>query len=268
MKKLADLLRDRRFAASMILPLLCLVVLIAANTGGRAIPVDDTRGNTDQEDVVWYVPTDEKVIALTFDDGPDPVFTPKVLDILNQYDVHATFFVIGKCVDQYPDIAKEIVEQGSEIANHTYTHANLSAIGVTKMKEEIKKADKAIMSATGVHPSLFRPPHGTYNDTLVEIVRDMGYKVVLWSWTQDTIDWCNPGTSYIINKVLGNAQNGDIIIFHDAGGDRNQTVMALEPIIQKLQDEDFQLLTVSELLTHEGKEANTEVGAEDVFIYE
>lgn len=268
MKKMVDYIKRKPVSVLPVLPVLCLVILVLVSLRGEAMPAD-TRGNLVQEDVVWYVPTDEKVIALTFDDGPDPVFTKKVLDVLKKYDVHATFFVIGKNVDAYPDTARLIVERGNEIANHTYTHANLEYIGTDKLKEEITRTQDAIFSATDARPCLFRPPYGNYNDSIVDIVRDMGYKIVLWSWTQDTVDWCNPGTNYIITKVLSNAQNGDIIIFHDSGGDRGQTVMALEPIILGLMDQNFQIVTVSELLTHEGKDTHVLSGfSQDVFIYE
>jgi polysaccharide deacetylase family sporulation protein PdaB len=268
LKKLVVFIKEN-VRVLILLPVLGLACYILFTSSPKAAVHADIRGNEDQEDVVWYVPTDKKFIALTFDDGPDPVFTPKVVDILDKYDVKGTFFVIGKSVEEYPETAKLIVERGHEIGNHTYSHTNLGHIEKDLIQEEVDKAQEAILSATDTQPCLFRPPHGTYNDTVVDIVRDMGYRVVLWSWTQDTIDWCNPGTNYIINKVLNNAHSGDIIIFHDAGGDRSQTVMALEPIILELQKRNFQMVTVSELLAHESEDTRELSGiSQDTFMFE
>jgi len=267
LKKLVIIIKNnaRVLILLPIIGLACFMLFSASPP--EAVPAD-IRGNEDQEDVVWYVPTDKKYIALTFDDGPDPVFTTKVVDLLDRYEVKGTFFVIGRNVEDYPETAKLIVEHGHEIGNHTYSHTNLGHIGKDRIEEEVEKAQRAIVDATAAQPCLFRPPHGTYNDTIVVIVRDLGYRVVLWSWTQDTIDWCNPGTNYIIDKVLNNAHSGDIIIFHDAGGDRSQTVMALEPIIIELKQRDFQMVTVSELLSQEEDDTRERSISQDTFMFE
>ncbi|WP_245247255.1 MULTISPECIES: polysaccharide deacetylase family protein [unclassified Paenibacillus] len=200
-------------------------------------------------DIVWEVPTDEKIIALTFDDGPDPSDTPEILDLLNQYGAKATFFVIGKRVEKYPDLVKREVGEGHEIANHTYSHPYFKKrIPGEKVQDEILKAEQIILDTTGLKPSLFRPPGGYYGENLVNASKKSGYLVVMWSWHQDTEDWNRPGVTKIVNKVLTNARNGDIILFHDYVEGKSQTVEALKQILPQLKERGYRFVTVSELL--------------------
>jgi polysaccharide deacetylase family sporulation protein PdaB len=207
----------------------------------------ETRG-----EIVWEVPTDEKVIALTFDDGPDPLDTPAILDLLGQYEAKATFFVVGQRVEKYPAIVQRETAEGHEIANHTYSHKymdkrKLSAEGI---EAEIMKTERIIIQAAGHKPYLFRPPGGYYNEHVVSASKRSGYKVVMWSWHQDTEDWNTPGVGKIVNKVLKNARNGDIVLFHDYVEGKTQTVEALKQILPELKQRGFRFITVSELLTH------------------
>jgi len=203
---------------------------------------------SNSNDVVWEVHTSDNVIALTFDDGPDPVYTPQVLEILRKNGVRGTFFAVGQQMEKYPELTKLIVQRGNEIANHTYSHPSLRRIGKTKLKDELVKTRQIIQTITSSDPTLFRPPEGYYNKAIVNIARENGYKVILWSWTQDTRDWSNPGVERIINKVLDNAKHGDIVIMHDCGGNRSQTIQALQPIIDGLKKKGLDMITVSELL--------------------
>nr|WP_240041247.1 polysaccharide deacetylase family protein [Paenibacillus ginsengarvi] len=203
-------------------------------------------------EIVWEVPTDQKVIALTFDDGPDPVDTPAILELLKQYEAKATFFVVGQRVDKYPDIAKREIAEGHEIANHTFSHQymNRNRLSAARIEEEITKTEASIFKATGKKPHLFRPPGGYYNEQVVGASKRTGYKVVMWSWHQDTEDWSTPGVKKIVNKVLGNARNGDIVLFHDYVEGKSQTVEALKQILPDLKKRGFTFVTVSELLSH------------------
>lgn len=199
-------------------------------------------------EVVWEVPTDKKVIALTFDDGPNPEFTPQILDILKKHHAKATFFVIGSRIEQYPELAQREVEEGHELANHSYRHPGMTKISPEQLREEIEHAQKVIVDATGQIPRAFRPPGGVYNDKVVNTARQAGYMVVMWTWNQDTRDWSRPGVKKIVDRVLSNAHNGSIVLFHDHGGDRSQTVTALAEILPELEKQGYQFVTVSELL--------------------
>ncbi len=201
-------------------------------------------------DIVWEVPSDEKIIALTFDDGPDPADTPAILDLLKQYEAKATFFVVGKRVEMYPELAKREIVEGHEIANHTYSHSYFrKRMGGEKIKNEILKAEQAIFTTTGEKPHLFRPPGGYYSENVVDASKKNGYLVVMWSWHQDTEDWNKPGVNKIVNKVLKNARNGDIVLFHDYVEGKSQTLEALKQVLPELKERGYRFVTVSELLT-------------------
>ncbi len=238
----------------------CLMILIMlVFVGGAYAHISEKRGRNNISDIVWAIETEEKVISLTFDDGPDPIYTPQILKILEENQVKSTFFTVGKQIVRFPEVARMMAESGQEIANHTYSHPYLDHISSDLLKSELEKADETIQQYTNTKPKLFRPPGGFYNNEIIKIAKEKGYKIILWSWTQQTRDWVNPGTEYIIKKVLSNAKNGDIVIFHDCGGDRSQTVNALEPIILGLKEKGFQMITVSELLTkgEQGKPITT-----------
>jgi peptidoglycan-N-acetylglucosamine deacetylase len=201
--------------------------------------------------VVWEVPSAEKVIALTFDDGPDPENTPRILELLKQYDAKATFFLTGKKVERYPELVKREQNEGHELANHTYNHTFFnSRASFSKLKQELLQADEAIFKVTGQKCHLFRPPGGYYNEKLVTIAKEEGYIVVMWSWHQDTKDWSTPGVNKIVNNVLSDTRNGDIVLFHDYSDGQTQTADALKIILPKLKERGYRFVTVSELLTH------------------
>lgn len=203
-------------------------------------------------DIIWEVPTNEKVIALTFDDGPDPDDTPLILDLLREYNARATFFVIGSRAEQYPDLVMREAAEGHEIANHTYSHTYFNKhISSEAIREEVRKAETVIRTVTGRSPELFRPPGGYYNDHLIEAMHGSGYQVVMWSWHQDTEDWRTPGVNKIVRKVLDNARNGDIILFHDHVHRKTQTIAALKHILPALRDKGFRFVTVSDLINYD-----------------
>lgn len=209
-------------------------------------------------EVVWEVPMDEKMIALTFDDGPNPDTTPQVLDLLNQYDAKATFFTIGFRLDKYPDIIKREIAEGHEVGNHTEHHMYFKAnIRPATMEKEIRTLQAKLKDRTGTDCPWFRPPGGYYNDTVIQTAKKLGYTVVLWSWHQDTKDWSKPGVDKIVNKVLNNARNGDIVLLHDHVGGSMQTVQALKTILPELTKRGYRLVTVSELMKHRKQESST-----------
>jgi polysaccharide deacetylase family sporulation protein PdaB len=201
-----------------------------------------------QSKVVWNVKTDQKLVALTFDDGPNPIYTPQVLDVLKQYDAKATFFVLGKRVQMYPQIAIREVNEGHEIANHTYDHHFLKNVSPEKLKDEIEQTQEIIFDITEQTPHVFRPPGGFYNQSLLELAKEDRFTVVMWSWYQDTKDWRKPGVDKIVHSVLSNIHNGDIILFHDLEGDCSQTVEALKVVLPELKKQGYQFLTVTDLI--------------------
>ncbi|WP_245856227.1 polysaccharide deacetylase family protein [Paenibacillus rigui] len=202
-------------------------------------------------EVVWEVPTEEKMMALTFDDGPDPADTPQILDLLKQYDVKATFFLIGNKAERYPELVQREVAEGHELGNHTYHHAYFNR-GVTERRihDELGKAQEAIYRISGQKPQLFRPPGGYYNEMLIQTARKEGFMVVMWSWHMDTLDWDTPGVHKITSKVLKNARNGDIVLFHDYVEGRTETIAALKQILPELKQRGYKFVTVSELLRY------------------
>ena len=196
--------------------------------------------------------TDEKVVALTFDDGPDETFTPQILDILKKYNIKATFFVVGEKVGYNKKLINREIDEGKEIGNHTYTHINVSKNGYNKIKKEIVDTQDAIKSVTGIYPKLFRPPYRAISKDMCEIIRQNDMNIVLWSYV-DARDWSNPGVSSIVKTIEDGVQNGCIILLHDYNKVRtskSQTIEALEIMIPDLLKKGYKFVTVSELINH------------------
>jgi polysaccharide deacetylase family sporulation protein PdaB len=202
-------------------------------------------------EVVWEVPTDDQIVALTFDDGPDPENTELILDLLKQYNAKATFFLVGSKVERNPELVRREVAEGHELANHTYSHIYFDkGTSITKIKKDITRAEEVIFSVTGQKSHLFRPPGGIYNEKLVQMAKQLGYIVVLWSWHQDSRDWDTPGVHKIVNSVLNHTQKGDIVLFHEYVEGQTQTIEALKQILPELKQRGYRFVTVSELLTY------------------
>lgn len=215
-------------------------------------PVQALSGNRAEYEktgkVIWETRTKEKIVAITFDDGPNELYTTKILDILAKYHAKATFFVIGKQAEKFPTIIKREVKEGHEVAVHSYTHNYNKINNEEKLKDELDQSSNVIQSLTGYKPTLFRPVGGFYNDSIVNTAINNDYRVIMWSWHQDTKDWSQPGIINITNQVISNARPGDIILLHDSGGDRSQTVKALENILQYFNKSGYKCITVSEML--------------------
>ncbi|OZI11632.1 chitooligosaccharide deacetylase [Bacillaceae bacterium SAS-127] len=198
--------------------------------------------------IIWDVHTDLKLVTLTFDDGPHPIYTPKILDILAKYEAKATFFVTGMQAEKYPTIIKRQAKEGHEIGNHTYSHASGENISADLLTKELEKTTQLVTTLTGKKPVLYRPVGGVYNDLIVETARESGYQVVLWSWYQDTKDWHRPKADKIAHHVITNTKPGNIVLLHDSGGNRMQTVKALDTILSHLSKNGYKCVTVSEML--------------------
>jgi peptidoglycan/xylan/chitin deacetylase (PgdA/CDA1 family) len=188
----------------------------------------------------------EMKIALTFDDGPHPKITPKILDILSQYGIHATFFEIGENILYYTDVSKRVISEGHEIGNHTFSHPKMKDRVNLDLSGEMIKCDKIMCDMLGYKPHLFRPPEGVIDDGIKAIANDMGYRVILWS--VDTRDWAQTPTDTMVTEILNNIRPGAIILMHDYIGKGCNTVEALKSVIPKLIDRGYSFVTVSELL--------------------
>lgn len=195
---------------------------------------------------------EEKVVALTFDDGPDKDFTPQILDILKKYNIKATFFIVGENVKANTEIIKRENEEGHEIGNHTFTHINVDKRSYQEVQEEINKTQEAIKEVIGKEPQLFRPPYRAINKNVCDIIKNKNMNIVLWS-NLDPRDWSNPGVYNIINTITTKVKNGNIILLHDYNNLRtpkSQTIQALDTVISELQKKGYKFVTVSELIEH------------------
>lgn len=232
-------------------------LLLAAFLVGIEVPAwfypapTAARGGT-PPDVVFAVHTRIQAVALTFDDGPNPALTPKILAILKNYHARATFFVIGRSALAYPALVRQEVGAGMEVGNHTWGHINLAQHSQRQDVSDLERANQAIRSVTGQVPVLMRPPYGAYNPTVLRAARSLHLRTVLWSWTEDSRDWTNPGVQAIVNRVLAHIQPGDIVLFHDGGSSR-QTVRAMPIILRDLTARGYRMVTVSSLLNMAGR---------------
>jgi peptidoglycan/xylan/chitin deacetylase (PgdA/CDA1 family) len=179
-----------------------------------------------------------KYVFLTFDDGPHYTYTPQVLDILTRYSVRATFFQIGRNVKTYPWLTKRAHSRENSVQNHTWSHPDLRYVSWTTFKYQVQTTDSYIRAQTGYTPRCLRPPYGAVNSTVYSRAATLGKKIRLWN--VDPRDWSRPGTSTIVNRVLNNVQSGSIVLLHDGGGDRSQTVAALPTIIKTLKSRGYE----------------------------
>lgn len=192
------------------------------------------------------VETDKKQIALTFDDGPHPTLTPRILEILAKYNISATFFMVGQNVLNYPNAARAVIEAGHEVGNHTFTHPHLAGLNEQAIMDEIGKCEDALEELCEYRPHILRTPQGALTPSLERCLLDDDYILVLWSL--DTRDWENKSTADVTRAVLDRVQPGDIILMHDFIGHNSKTPEALEKIIPILLSQGYEFVTVSELL--------------------
>ncbi|WP_406038955.1 bifunctional polysaccharide deacetylase/glycosyltransferase family 2 protein [Micromonospora sp. NBC_00898] len=191
-----------------------------------------------------------RTVALTFDDGPDPRWTPQVLDVLRRHHAHATFFVVGARVDEHPELVRRILAEGHEIGSHTFTHADLTGVPSWRARFELAWTRSAVAGATGREVTLLRPPFSSTTDSLTEpqyqALRDAagtGHVGVLTD--QDTRDWQRPGVPAIVRAASPQGGAGAVVLMHDGGGDRGQTVAALDQLLPRLTREGYRFTTVS-----------------------
>ncbi|MCG6133617.1 MAG: polysaccharide deacetylase family protein [Nostoc sp. LLA-1] len=193
----------------------------------------------------------QKVIALTFDDGPWPDTTMQVLNILKENNVKGTFFVVGQNVKNYPDIVRRVIADGHAIGNHTWHHW-YHYMNPKAAAYEVDNTTDLIYQTTGVKTNLFRPPGGIMHNGVAAYARNRKYAIIMWS--SDSLDYARPSVPRLINNVFGHAKPGGIVLLHDGGGNRSQTVQALPEIINKFRQQGYSFVTIPELLEMQEKD--------------
>jgi len=195
----------------------------------------------------------EKVVALTFDDGPSLEWTPKILDELKRAGVKATFFMIGEHVQKYPGIARRVAQEGHDIGIHSFSHHLFLFSRPERMEKEITDTRRLIREVTGRDTRLFRPPKAWLTGKEKKRIKDLGYEIVLW--TLNSKDWVTFDDKYMVRYIIKNVRPGEIILFHDSGGvlateggNRHETVVAIFRLVEKLREHGYRCLTVSQLL--------------------
>ena len=194
--------------------------------------------------------TGRRLVALTFDDGPHPVYTPKILDILKAEGINATFFAVGENAEAYPELTARIVKEGHELGNHTYNHCHVGKMSKTALTEDIERCTEVIERISGEKPRFFRPPEGVCNDFVKEICGRDGMTIVMWS--VDTRDWAHTPICEICENVKSNTRSGAIVLMHDFIGKNSPTPAALRQIVSILRGLGYEFVTVSQLLSEGG----------------
>ena len=192
---------------------------------------------------IYSVEREDKVVSVTFDASWGGDKTLAILDLLDQYNAKATFFLVGIWVDKYPELVQEIARRGHEIGNHSDSHAHFTQISDAQIRQELKDCSDKIEALTGTRPTLFRPPYGDYNSKVITVVRDAGYEAVQWSI--DSLDWKNRGVNDLVKRATNNVQKGDIILFHN---DSQYIVEALPAILQHYQAQGFTMIPAKDIL--------------------
>jgi peptidoglycan-N-acetylglucosamine deacetylase len=240
-----------RSVLTSFLALLSLTTYLAADeTSGTGpspspSPSPEAAQPAAQKPATWFsVHVNGPYIAMTFDDGPSPETTPRLLDILKQRNIKVTFFMIGQNAERNPEIVKRILAEGHEIGNHSWTHPQLSKLSDQRVTDEITKTQDAIKNASGYTPVLLRPPYGAITSRQKDwIEKQFGLSIIMWS--VDPFDWKRPGASVIEQRILAGARPGSIILSHDI---HKQTVDAMPATLDALAQKGFKFVTVSQLI--------------------
>jgi peptidoglycan-N-acetylglucosamine deacetylase len=206
----------------------------------RARCVPPTKGELRGSRPQTHVPCGAADIALTIDDGPHPTWTPTVLALLASLDIRATFCVVGKAAKTHPGLVADVVQAGHAVANHTYTHRFLRGASASTVRSEIARATDAVAAAAGVRPTHFRAPGGEWSRVVLAECRRQGLRPL--DWSVDPRDWSRPGSAAIVRTIMTKTVPGSIILEHDGGGDRSQTLQALTVALPRLLDQGYRFV--------------------------
>ena len=234
--------RLERLSVWRTIPVAALAILFAAfaamNTDMGVMAAVTTR-----ELPVYNVDTEEKVVAISFDAAWGRANTEGILEILDRYGVKTTFFLVGFWAEAHPDLVAQLVSRGHEIGNHSATHPHMSQQTAAQIREELRKTSDLVQSITGQPTTLFRPPYGEYNDTVVRVSREEGYECV--QWNVDSLDWKNISAQDMISRCTKNLSPGDIVLFHN---DSKYILEALPAILEYYQQAGYNIIPVSQIL--------------------
>ena len=222
---------------------LAIVAIIASTAVYKSSSASVYNGYADRKLPIYGVQTDKKEIAITFDAAYGSEETLKIIDILKEKNVTATFFLVGFWVEKYPDLVKTLDNSGIEIGSHSNTHPYMSKLTSSQIELELKTSMDLIKNITGKDVTLFRPPYGDYNDTLVSVAENLGLKTIQWS--VDSLDWKGLTTSQMMARITPSVENGSIILFHN---NSDHIVEALPVIVDTLLEQGYSLVHVSDLI--------------------
>jgi peptidoglycan/xylan/chitin deacetylase (PgdA/CDA1 family) len=236
----------RRFAFIFFVLAAGPAILVGENSSQGPAPERAKPLGTPEPHLVYSdVHVDEPYIALTFDDGPHATLTPRLLDLLASRHIKATFFVLGECVEQNPQVLQRAAREGHEIASHSWSHPQLNRMSDEGVRSQLKRTDDLIKSSIGIRPTLFRPPYGALTSRQKKwIPEEFGYKIILWD--VDPLDWKEPGPATVTNRILKNSRPGSIVLSHDI---HRGTIEAMPATIDQLLAKNYKFVTVSELIS-------------------
>lgn len=241
------------YAALISFALLCL--FFTGTDSGRSVSAVVAKRDLP----IYCVQTDKKVLSISFDAAWGNEDTHELIKILDEYDIKATFFVVGDWARKYPESVKELHDAGHEIMSHSDKHKHMTQLSIDEIKADIKACEESITAVTGVRPTLFRPPYGEYDNKVVGTLRDLGYHTI--QWDVDSLDWKETGVQDVIDRVLGKVQSGSIVLFHNAA---KYTPDALPSILATLIDDGYSFVPVSRLIytedykiDHTGRQIST-----------
>ncbi|HJV46142.1 MAG TPA: polysaccharide deacetylase family protein [Bacillota bacterium] len=196
---------------------------------------------------VFHIDTHQKIIALTFDDGPHPIYTPLLLELLHKERVRATFFLLGNHAEKYPKITSWIYHAGHEIGNHSYSHREMKNLTRAEIYDEIKKTERIIHKIVGRRPDHFRSPYGEISPSILKATYESGYQLI--NWSIDPRDWDRHRTAEVMTGSIQNKiRPGDIVLFHDGGGNQKEMLEAVKNLIHTLKLNGYHFVTISELM--------------------
>ncbi|MFG2516299.1 polysaccharide deacetylase family protein [Streptomyces sp. NPDC048584] len=205
---------------------------------GYGPPPHAPRGGTPvRHEPLLRVPAHGRTMVLTFDDGPDPRYTPQILDTLARYEVRAMFFVCGEMAAYNRDLLARMADEGHVVGNHTWSHPLLTRLRRSRIRSEMERTSDVVERAYGERPEWFRAPYGAWNRAAFQLGAELGMEPM--AWTVDTLDWTTPGTRTIVDRVAEGAAPGVVVLSHDAGGNRSQSVRALRSYLPELLDSGY-----------------------------
>lgn len=232
---------------SLVYMLIVIFIQIGWVFGTESYKADKDQGSAESAiapSSVFNGTRDYKLIALTYDDGPNSRFTPRLLSLLREQNVPATFFLLGEQVKLYPNEARQIVEMGFEVGNHSFDHSNLSKMNEQGIDEQLQSTQEIIKKTAGIEPGVFRAPYGALSTTVKRLAHEKGLDIIMWSL--DTEDWKTGSMKeQIVQTVLEKVKPGDIILMHDRN---TRTIEATAELIPRLREEGYEFVTVSMLL--------------------